>query len=121
MSRDVPPLSVCINQLNDTFSDFLISCRENTSQTTFKPLLVTAILLFWRSSMDFLLQSFFPLFFDSRNSLKTHSFTVDSSSAFAFSMAIVPPYCSHLSQAYHPHVQHSSLPVTIPASTLSII
>ena len=138
MSRDVPPLSVYINWLNDTFSDFCISCIAKTSQATLKTLQVKAESMINISLVDeifqrmkkayfifgimlsssffvaCILKSLFPLFFNSRNSLKTHSITVGSSSNFDFAMVIVPPYWYHLSQAYHSHIQNASLPVTIP-------
>ena len=162
MSRDVPPLSVCINQFKNTFSDFHLSCIDQTSKATLKTIQVKSnskinislvnkifwrmtkeffifgIMLSSRSFVDCILTSFFPLFFDSRNRLNIHYITVGRSSDFDFAMEIVPPYISHKSQAGiihmtnqmpqadHTHMQHASLPVTIPEtssseSTLSIL
>lgn len=130
ISRYVPPLSACINRLDDTFSDFLFSYIEKTGKAHLKALHVKAkskfqislvdalyqqmmkesfifgILLSLISLMDSILTSMFPFFFDLRNRMKTYSITDDSSSDFDFAKEIGPPYISHKAQAGIIHVTH---------------
>ena len=137
ISRDVSPLSACIERLDDTFFEFFISCMETTSDATLTLLHVKATstvkiafedVFFRRIMKTSVTTSLFPFLFDWRNTMTLCSITVGGSSEFDFALEIGPPYISHqaqagiinmtypMSQADPTHVQQTSLPVHIIAT-----
>ena len=135
--RDVPPLSACIEWLDDTFSDFFISCIEMTSKATLTLLHIKATSTFKIAFVDVFFRrmmktsvttSLFPFLFNSINGMTFCSITVGGSSNFDFALEIGLPYISHKAQAgiihmTHPmsqadptHMQQTSLPAHILAT-----